>query len=425
MKSTLLNHMIYLLMFVYLSSCIANSTNTDPQLFINSSEQHSDENPSEGEEENVFIDGSVTLSELCKIVNISQAECSCELLPFFCDGVSETIFPNTSEIYTANATYHRTKKITVAYASVTLVNSVFGILGNLAVLAVAYKQRKHLPSGRLHIAELAFVNFIFCFTLIINTIPLYWTNKWIYHIFLCKLIRGGMEFASLLTIGFVLIIAVERYFLISKPLYSKCTEENFRHSLVFVNITICLATVVPYIIGLGIDTDDRCIVFSGKTAHMNLPYNWFVVVVFSAIPVILTTCLYIKIARLLSSQPSGLRHAHSSTTQLHMDVINRRIICITVVTLLAFILCTLPTRVISIYMATVNYQVSSMELYMTLAFISYFTYPLQATLNPILYSTIAKEWRKEMRRTIKRSRVTSSSRSVIRNEEEPAVETNF
>ena len=38
-----------------------------------------------------------------------------------------------------------------------------------------------------------------------------------------------------------------------------------------------------------------------------------------------------------------------------------------------------------------------MALYLTLAFIAYTTYPLQSTLNPILYSMITKEWRKEMK----------------------------
>merc|ERR1711962_1068388 len=65
-------------------------------------------------------------------------------------------------------------------------------------------------------------------------------------------------------------------------------------------------------------------------------------------------------------------------------------------TLLAFVVCNLPTRVITIYMLNVNYSVA-MDLYMGLAICAYVSYPLQSTLNPILYSMMAKKWRQDLK----------------------------
>ena len=39
-------------------------------------------------------------------------------------------------------------------------------------------------------------------------------------------------------------------------------------------------------------------------------------------------------------------------------------------------------------------EVSDPHLYMRLVLTSYVTYPLQSTLNPILYSLVDREWRK-------------------------------
>ena len=343
----------------------------------------------------VFLDGISSIEDVCVILNISLSRCRCDILPQFC------------EFQTSNSTfksiYIRNKTFTIVYTSVTMFSSLFGLLGNAAVLLVAYHHRHHLPSGKLHIAELALVNFIFCLVQIINAIPLYWTNSWIYSIAMCKVIRSAMEFASLLTIGFILIIAIERYFHISCPFQSRYTERRFRHSLVIINIIVVMSTIVPFFIGLGIDNNGRCIMFHGSTSRMFLPYNWFVVTVYSVIPVFITFMLYIKIIKLLSKQARDKQLSNSNAVfKCKMANINRRIVFITVLTLGAFIICTLPTRAIAIYMAMINYQMKNMELYLTLAFISYILYPLQSTLNPILYSTVAKEWRKEMRETIMR-----------------------
>ena len=52
-----------------------------------------------------------------------------------------------------------------------------------------------------------------------------------------------------------------------------------------------------------------------------------------------------------------------------------------------------------------------LKVYMILAFISYITYPLQSVLNPILYSMVAKEWRKEIVRVFSKISVRSKSNS--------------
>ena len=84
---------------------------------------------------------------------------------------------------------YQRNEATLVYASVTMLSSFLGIVGNACVLLIAYKNRSNLPPCKLLIAQLAVVNFMFCVVQMVVTIPLYWTNVWIYELPMCKIFR--------------------------------------------------------------------------------------------------------------------------------------------------------------------------------------------------------------------------------------------
>ena len=59
-----------------------------------------------------------------------------------------------------------------------------------------------------------------------------------------------------------------------------------------------------------------------------------------------------------------------------------------------FIVCTLPSRFVFIAMDMVEFK--SRHVLLGFQFLSYMLYSLQGTLNPILYSMMAKEWRRNL-----------------------------
>ena len=349
------------------------------------------------EHENIIINISQIpvetslLEHICSRLNISTYNCSCDHMSSVC--VLQRELRNESVV----TSYRRLSTTTIVYASVTLVFSVFGAIANFLVLLVAYRQRKCLQSGKLHIAELAAVNLIFCLLQLMNIMPLYWTNMWLYGRSVCKLVRSLMELSSFLTIGFVVIIAIERYLLVNYPLKRVAVEKNLRHSLVIGNFVISIVTVVPYLVGLDVDRDGRCVIFINQTKNMGLPYHCFVLVIYMALPVCVTTTIYISILRSLSTKKFNKQFSDSSIVQQRIRATkNRRIVWTTMVTLVAFLLCNLPTRVISMYLLSVHYKVK-VHVYMVLVFVAYVTYPLQSALNPILYSMLANQWRCDMK----------------------------
>ena len=62
-----------------------------------------------------------------------------------------------------------------------------------------------------------------------QVVPLYWSNKWTYGHFACKLIKGALEMGSLLSSGFFQLIAVERYLLIVQTL--KMRNFHYRYAI--------------------------------------------------------------------------------------------------------------------------------------------------------------------------------------------------
>ena len=349
----------------------------------------------------IDINASLTPS-VCHHFNISMENCSCTLIhpdmnPHFIQ-LCQIIESMKGEENTTHINYVR-HNATLIYTHITVAASFVGIIGNGAVLTVSYVQRTTMPSCKLHIAELACVNFVFSLIQMVNTIPLYWTNRWVYGLPMCKLLRTLMELSTLLTVLLILVITVERYFLIVHPLDSFVVEGKVKHVAVLISAVCALFTVVPFAIGLGIDAETgRCEAFSCPETHMALPYNWFVLVVYSIVPITFMVPAYVTIVRSVSILSKD--SFHRGTLMFKKMKVNRHIVCIAIAVLLLFFLCTLPTRIIFIYMR-INFYAGchfemDMDTYMTLLAIGYVTFPLQCTLNPILYSMVENEWRRGM-----------------------------
>lgn len=343
------------------------------------------------------IPGISNFTEMfCRFLNLSVTQCSCDIIPELCHAQKAFTSHNIGD-YSKNNLYKRLSVTTIIYASVATLASVFGVIGNLAVLGFQHRWSS-LSSCKLHIAELAVVNLIFSIVQLVNTIPLYWTNSWVYSLFMCKLLRSLLEIGSLLTSGFIQIIAYERYKLVVTPIRSQIFNRRYKHSLVIINIAVVVATVIPYATTLNIEEySGRCVMFHGEGQNTILPYNLFVITLYSLVPICILSTFLLKMMLHLSGKE------HLSAKQCIRGKLrkrNRHIMNITLLILSLFILCTLPTRAITVYMETSGYEKSTVNQYLALTLISYFTYPLQSTLNPILYSVIAKNWRKDAKRSL-------------------------
>lgn len=345
-------------------------------------------------------DISMFKETLCMVLNISMTDCSCQIIPQLCamdrkiEVLQNIVYQNTSKVY------KRSNETTIIYSSIALLASLISLLGNTAVIITAYQNRGTLPPCKVHIAQLSVVNFVFSLVQIINTVPLYWTNTWIYGAFMCKFVRSLLEFSSFLSIGYIGIIAVGRYYLVVSPIRSQRISKRWKDLAVVINIVIVIATIIPYSITLGIENyTGRCVVFQHGQKSLLLLYNCGVLVLYSIVPIFLLFFLAVRMTSKLTS-PDSQNLTCDNSIQLRINKRNDRVMNITLSIFLFFIICTLPARVITIYIELVGYQTIDFDSYVVLTLISYFTYPLQNILNPILYSMTAKTWRRQAKTSL-------------------------
>ena len=103
------------------------------------------------------------MESFCLQVNIPVCACapsnskqSCKITVYVHDNIT-----NEQPTIESTTKYQR-NEATLVYASVTMVSSLFGVIGNACVLMIAYRNRSNLPPCKLHIAQLAGLNLVFC-----------------------------------------------------------------------------------------------------------------------------------------------------------------------------------------------------------------------------------------------------------------------
>ena len=221
---------------------------------------------------------------------------------------------------------------------------------------------------------------------------------------------------SFLTVGYIQIIAIHRYLFLLSPFKTKEREGDTKYYEVVINIAIGVALVVPYSMTLQIEEHSgRCVGY-----HMNhtfmLYYNSAIVLFYVIIPVCLLTVLSLKMVRYVNEQDVDSLSSHAITVQ-RVKKRNYRVTYITLCVLFFFIISTSPTRIITVYMEMIESESGNVDKYLILSLVSYFTYPLQNTLNPVLYSMSAKNWRKEATMWFRKSTLKVTN-SLYRNNEQ-------
>ena len=103
--------------------------------------------------------------------------------------------------------------MTYVWASTSV--SGIGIIGNLLVLIVCLRNFRNVTPFKFLTGHLAFCNSIFSFTQIFNIAGNGWYNgrisAWMFNSTLCKLSKGSSHLSSLVSVGAILAITVERF----------------------------------------------------------------------------------------------------------------------------------------------------------------------------------------------------------------------
>ena len=326
-----------------------------------------------------------TVEEFCIFMKIPEEKCACKISPKVCD-MEDWL------------TYQRTKPdFDLAIVIVVTTSLVLGVVGNSAVLLSAFHGRDNLSKNQIVIALLALTDGVSSVLNFLDTSPLIWTNdKWTFGIPLCKLIFTGMMACSWLSSGFILIIALERFYGILYPLRELYTSKVM-YGCVAGNLILVISLGIPMIQSSNVERG-TCHNFAPES--ILIPYHWVIMIVFMIAPMSAVSYFYFRIIHYLHDSSCNLALLSREDIRLRRLKENRRTMKILLAIVVAFVVCVLPVKAIDLYVAyfKVNGVIDGLNrlLKRDLLVIYNISYPLHACVNPIIYTIIDPGFRKNL-----------------------------
>lgn len=329
-----------------------------------------------------------SIYDLCALFNISRVNCTCQKYKMFCDD-GDTYKPTAKPVYKHDPTNN------TLLASLLVIISLVGIIANLAVQIVTIKFRKQMHRSNIFIAILSFTDMIFSILTLMFNVPLFWKVEWIYGVAMCKLLRGLELITALLSINIMVVIAIDRFLVLIFHLRIKYSIAKIARISMAIAFFVSIVSTIPYMTAVDVaEGSGRCYEqWSGGRSAL-LAYQWFIMIAFYIIPVIIISITYGYLMKYIKEQLTTSVVVNTEKMMERRVKENRRIMRVLLSVMVAFIVLTLPNKAIWIYISSRAFV--EPKLHTVLIFISLLTYPLHSIVNPFIYSVVDKGFRKNL-----------------------------
>ena len=348
----------------------------------------------------ISLNGTVEedLQFICQVLNITHCTCD-EVHAHNVSGFCEV----TREKPCTKSTMELVK-----YISITII-SFLGIIGNILVLVVRVRNWKKSLHYQL-ISGLAMADLAFCCMFLIICFPSIWLCQWHLGDALCTLLKTLWTFSSNVDLGFILIIAIERYAGIVHP-FSGGASACKIYLMILMNLVVGLMSVSHFFLIFRVNELGQCAEdWSSFSENSSFIYSWVSNIFLFTIPIIITAVLYYQGLRSLNLtlfRPDMMR-ALDEMSRERMVSENRRILKITSLILLAFFLLVGPNH--AAWFLHDNFPNLDLHYVFT---ISYITYSLHTSINPLIYSIIDRKFRKNVFFLLRKRRRCNSFTTTV------------
>lgn len=273
-----------------------------------------------------------------------------------------------------------------------ILTSLSGVFSNLLVVIIIVRDWMVLSNYRKLIGGLAIVDLLFCITQVIELVPLFSSCAWTYGSFMCKFLSLSSCISSTLSIGFLLIIAIERYTGIVQPFSRGLSTKVLIRMLIFMFL-FSSAISIPYFLSLNL-TNGRCTAV-WKNLHFKQAYFWMLLFAGHLIPLTVIAILYFKILSAVKrSSSSSLYDTKINNRQVKIRVSEQRRMTKIVFSLL--MLFSILFTPLQIYWILESYEI--IEATSLSILLSVTPYYLHLTVNPIIYSVLDVRFRSELKK---------------------------
>lgn len=347
----------------------------------------------------------MNLTDLCKAIFMPLENCTCERmgimampgsdLPDFCEQVKEKQI-----IYLEEFIHHHT---TLELPIIVTIVAILAIIGNIMVVWIHRVGFAKRTRHTFLVTSLAICDIFFACIALLYYIPQFITDQhWIYGQVGCKLVSGTTTIGAWVAIGIIFIIAVERFLGIVYPFRRGMTNQKM-YLLLIVNVIVAICFAIPRLIHLQLhhdtlDCHEEWI--DMQSSHLKA-YDWSIFAFYSLIPVFCISILYCMIFRSLKKSINKCKLGVNE----HMEIVNaerlrnnRKSMVLLVTVLIAFVFFTFPNKIRWILQSSSNESILTQNRYFV--FVTEAMYPLHLAVNPIIYASSNRQFRRIFRKSV-------------------------
>lgn len=363
----------------YLNGTYVSLPNNVTELFAN------DIHSSNVTQEDDSMTEYFTLEQICGVLQVPEKECNCTTFPYICaeQVIDKKIYRNLTCLSLPNT----------IDGSVKITASVLGIIGNGLVIIFCIKIRENLSEFKKIILYLAISDLTFSSLQLLEGIPKLSTCKWVYSNFMCKTLRGFNNVSALIALGFIVMIAIERYYGIVKTLQRSLIKRRF-YVVVLSNITFGTLVSVPIFANSNVDDIQMCV---EKWTYENgsLIYSSFLLTGTFLFPVIVISLLYCKCIKIMADRVKN-RLITNDTNKAATLRANKKMMRLVIVVMIAFVLLVGPNRIAWIVYDTVDITKLDEKSVTFLKYFAAYPYMFHVSINPLVYSIVDPNFRKKL-----------------------------
>jgi len=384
-----------------------------------------DENQEVHEDGEGEVDVSnLTLYQFCKLFELNETLCECSIIgEELCMLLKKS---NTTINKEPVGPLIHCDSISRIQAIIIVTMSIFGVIGNSLVICVTYHCWKKSSICHKLIGGLAFADFLVCILNIIDTTPLLWTCTAVYGEVLCKLGVFSKNSAALIGLGFILIVAIERFVGICYP-FTRGLSSRMIVILLIANVLFACFTNSPLLVVTEINKFAKCSQSWPNELYPKI-YSWLMLAFSFLLPIIVISAMYCKIIWTLTKsrhQCLEMNGNHQSDQQLRRNKEHQRIMIILILVLTAFILLVSPDKFIWAMKDQGLLDGLSVEVLDILHMCSIIPFGFHVVINPIIYSVVDQKFRSSLSSLFCKSRRQTNNMTTIHENNNEVQLSNF
>ena len=278
-----------------------------------------------------------------------------------------------------------------------------GILGNLLVLIVYLKNFTGITPFKFLISHLAVCDSLFSLTQIFNVAFNNWYTGKVLNSKLCKLIRGSSQLSSLVSLGAILAIVVERFTATRKGIMSNTPGNTWKKIVTGVCLTwiMALSSDIPIFMSTVI-VNERCQddwkEYFGK--EFGKVYSIYLLLAFCLIPMaaigLMNGMMILETKKAVKSSISY----YSILENMERKRKDMQVVKVLVAITTVFFVCILPTRIMFAVSSFSGAESLEKTDTWSFAYTLKLLYSLHVAVNPVIYGIIDKAFRNEVLRII-------------------------